>query len=109
MRQEDKNLLIEFKQRLPADVKAHLKQLIAFGSRARGDSLPDSDLDVVALVDEKTDEIKRKMDDIIYQIELDHDFNPVISLKIFSESKFQDSLKDGFSFYLHVMQEGIHI
>ena len=86
-----------------------MRQLIIFGSRARGEALPDSDLDVVALVDEKTDSIQRKMGDIIYDVMLEHDFNPIISLKIFSESKFQDSFNRGFSFYRNVIREGVRV
>ncbi len=109
MRQEDKNLLLEFKQRLPLDVKAHLKQLIAFGSRARGDSLPDSDLDVVVLIDEENSALRRQMNDIAYQVMWDHDFSPIISLKIFPEFKFKNSLDRGFSFQRNVMRDGIHL
>ena len=60
MNNYDKDLIIEFKYNLPNEIKIHLRQLIVFGSRARGEALPDSDLDVVALVDEKTDAIETK-------------------------------------------------
>ena len=109
MKEEDKNLLLEFKQRLPLEIKRHLKQLIVFGSRARGDAFPDSDLDVVALIDQENPTIEEKMDDIVYQVMWDHNFKPFISLKVFSKSKFEDQLQRGFTFYKHVVRDGIQI
>ena len=67
----------------------------------------DSDLDVIALVSKKTPEVEKKLDDIVYQIMWDHDFKPIISLKVFEESQFFDALNKGFSFYRYVENEGV--
>ena len=80
MNEKDRALVMEFKKGLPADLKTHLKQLIVFGSRTTGKALSDSDLDMVALVDEKTVEMEKRFEDIAYQVMWDHDFNPIISL-----------------------------
>ena len=109
MNKRDRALVLEFKKRLPADLKAHLKQLIVFGSRATGEALVDSDLDVVALVDEKTDELERLLENIAYQVMWDHDFNPIISLKVLAESRFYDALNKGYSFYRHIETKGVAV
>ncbi|MDP3919314.1 MAG: nucleotidyltransferase domain-containing protein [Candidatus Omnitrophota bacterium] len=109
MDEKDKALILEFKRRLPTHLKARLKHLIVFGSRAKGNAMEGSDLDVIALVDEKTGDIERHLEDIIYQVMWDHDFNPFISLKVLAESHFYDALNKGFSFYRHVEKEGIAI
>jgi len=109
MNEKDKALIIEFKNRLSSDLKAHLKQIIIYGSRAKGDAHEDSDLDVIALVEHKTPELERELDDIVYQVMWDHDFRPIISLKVFGESEFHDALKRGFSFYRNVKKEGIAV
>ena len=49
----DKAIIGELKQRLPADVQRHMLRMIMYGPRARGDATEDSDLDLVALVDER--------------------------------------------------------
>lgn len=103
----DKQLVEELKRRLPPEVREHLRQMILFGSRARGDATEDSDLDLVALVDEKTPELERALDDIAYNVMWDNDFHTVISLKVFSEARFRSALEQGFSFYRNVMREGI--
>ena len=109
MNEQDKKILEEFKRNLPLEAKKHLKKLIAYGSRARGDFREDSDLDAVALVDEKSPALDNTFDDVVYDVMLNHDFKPIISLRVFSESNFHDMLKRGYSFYQNVDQEGIAI
>lgn len=105
----DKALILEFKTKLPQGILSHLKKLIIYGSRVRGDASLDSDLDIVALVDKKNSDIEKKIDDIAYQVMWDHDFRPIISLKVFAEKQFYDAVKKGFSFYQHVAKEGIAV
>lgn len=109
MDERDKILIEELKNRLSADVTGHLRKIIIFGSRVRGEAAEDSDLDVIALVDEKTPEIEKQLEDTAYQVMWDHDFKPIISLKVFSESQFYGALNSGFSFYRHVGKEGVAV
>ncbi len=109
MDERDRALLTEFKNRLTPELARHLRRLIIFGSRARGEAGEDSDLDVVALVDRNTPEIERGLEDIAYQVMWDHDFKPIISLKVFDESHYSDALRRGFSFYRHVEKEGVAV
>ncbi len=109
MDERDRALILEFKKRLSLDIEKHLKRIIVFGSRVRGEAAEDSDLDVIALVDKKTPEIEKKLEDIVYQVMWDHDFEPIISLKVFAESQFNSALTKGFSFYRHIEQEGISV
>jgi len=99
MEEEDRQLVLELKSRLSDDVLRHLKKLVLFGSRARGEGAEDSDLDLVALVDEKNTEIESEL--------WDHDFRPIISLKVFAESRFRHAVEEGYSFYRNVEREGI--
>lgn len=87
----------ELKERLLAAAGPHIRRIIVFGSRARGDAEPDSDLDVAVLVDGRT----------AYQVMWDRDFAPVISLRVFAEADFEAALEGGFSFYRSVVREGV--
>lgn len=107
MEEKDRQLVLELKSRLSEEVLGHLKKLILFGSRARGEGTPDSDLDLVALVDEKDSEIENKLSDAAYSVMWDHDFRPIISLKVFAESRFRSAAEKGYSFYRNVEREGI--
>jgi len=109
MNERDKELITEFKRRLPSELGNHLRRIIVFGSRSRGDAAEESDLDVIALVDEKSIDIERRLEDIVYQVMWDYDFKPIISLKVFSESQFNNALSKGSSFYRHIEKEGIAV
>ncbi len=47
MNENDRELILKFKNRLPSDVKGRLKRIIVFGSRARGEAKEESDINVV--------------------------------------------------------------
>jgi len=107
MNKKDRNLILELKKRLPADVMVHIRKVIAFGSRVRGQGEDDSDLDLLILVDDKTPDLESKIEDVAYQVMWDHDFKPIISIKVFTESGYRNSLAEGFSFYKNIEREGI--
>jgi predicted nucleotidyltransferase len=107
MNERDRQIALEFRRRLPIEVSNRLRKLIIFGSRARGDAADDADLDVIVLVDRKSAELEAKLDDAAYSVMWDNDFSPIISLKVFDESRFNNLVDKGFSFYRNVVQEGI--
>ncbi|TLD43270.1 MAG: hypothetical protein JETT_0439 [Candidatus Jettenia ecosi] len=54
MKEEDKEIILEFKMQLTEDIRVQIEKIIVFGSRARDEETEDSDLDVIVLVREKT-------------------------------------------------------
>ena len=104
-------------QRVVQDLQVRLKDLagdkiqavIVYGSRAWGHADPDSDLDVAVLLHEYTPEMERALQEAAYQVMWDHDFYPLISLKVFDAKKFSLLQEQGFSFYCKVAQEGVHM
>jgi predicted nucleotidyltransferase len=109
MDMRDRELVLEFKNRLSQDTVKRIKRLIVFGSRAKGEATADSDLDLVALVDEFTPQLEAQLEDVAYQVMWDHDFKPIISLKVFQEASYADALGKGYSFYRRVEAEGIAV
>ena len=59
MNAKDLEIACKLKSLLEKKVKLH--QLILFGSRARGDAAPDSDMDVLAVLDEPVSRESRKI------------------------------------------------
>lgn len=109
MDERDRSLILEFKRRLPADVTAHIQKVVAFGSRVRGEGEEDSDLDLLILVDQKTSELEGKIEDIAYQVMWDHDFKPIMSIKVYTEVGYRNFLREGFSFYKNIEREGVSL
>ena len=83
-------------------------QAFLFGSRARGDNKPDSDWDILILVDKQivTNDIEDKFRDVLYNIELES--GQVISTFIYSKSFWLQTLKYS-PIYKAVKKEGIRL
>lgn len=81
----------------------HLKQIILFGSRARGDYDPDSDYDCLIVVDDVTEEIVEVIDDIagvtLYR------YNLVFSAFPVTMEKYQN--ENFYPLYINIKKEGI--
>jgi predicted nucleotidyltransferase len=109
MTEKDKKILNKIKSMIPPDLKEKIKMLIVFGSRVKGEETEDSDLDILAIVDERSKELEQRLDDIMYQVMWENDFKPIISFKVFSYDKYTKALQEGYSFYKRVNSEGISI
>jgi len=65
-------VLVELKNRLSSRIA--LDQLILFGSRARGDDVAGSDVDVLVIVNEPiTEEIRDTISDCVWEVGFAHD------------------------------------
>ena len=69
----DAGALDEFARTVRARLGANLVALKLFGSKARGDAAPDSDLDVLVLVAERRLEAEDATLDIAFDVNLAHD------------------------------------
>ena len=111
---EDKSLLPThqilvntLKKRLAEVAGEQLQAVIIYGSRVWGHPDPDSDLDVAAIVRDCTPQLEGALLEAAYQVMWDHDFTPLISLKVFDAGSFAAYREKGFSFYRKVAEEGI--
>lgn len=79
-----------------------------YGSRARGNNRPDSDWDILILVDDNkfTNEIDEKFRDKLYDIELDAE--QIISTTIYPKNFWKDKLQHS-PLYGKVQSEGIRL
>lgn len=81
----------------------HLTQIILYGSRARGDNDPDSDYDLLLVVDEVTPEVNRIIDDVAGDCFCEYSrLFPVIAV---SEERFKNDLYEPL--LINVRREGI--
>lgn len=99
----DATIANEFKKRILAVTK--IKRMIVFGSRARGDALEDSDLDVFIEVARLSPKLREKVYDIAWEVSLD--FGVVISVFITSTSLLINSPLAGNPILRVIESEGI--
>lgn len=109
MTERDNRIVAEFRRRLPDHIQSQVRAVLVYGSRARGDATEDSDLDVVALVESKTPEIERELEDIAYDVMWDFDFAPIMSLRVFPYAEFYSAAQQGWSYYKNVLAEGLAV
>jgi len=77
--------LQHFMQQIREQLGNHLKQIILFGSRARGEDVPGSDYDCLIIVDEVTKALKDIIDDAAGEALYQH--SAVFSAFLVSEEK----------------------
>ncbi len=101
------DLLVERFLSLILPLGENIKEVYLFGSRCRDDWRPDSDYDILIVVDRKGREFISKLYDAVMDILLDT--GRLISLKIFPTSEFNRLKSIPTPFMRSVIKEGIRL
>ncbi len=86
-----------------------LRTIILYGSYARGDSRPDSDIDIMILVDLSDDEIRSRghmLSDLTFEYNFDNDLEIMPIVK--NQDHFNRWLR-AYPFYNNVKREGVEL
>lgn len=88
-----------------APIRNQIRQLILFGSRARGDHKPHSDYDILVVLPDKD----RRVVDALYDATMEVLFSThrLISLKIYREADFDRFVALPTPFLSNVLREGV--
>lgn len=104
---QEKSILKQFKTSLKQTLGGRLVELKLFGSKARGDDQPDSDIDVLVIV--TTDDWR--ICDTVYNVatDLSLETDIYISAKVISKNRFDQLRKDGTPFLRNVSKDAISV
>jgi predicted nucleotidyltransferase len=105
----EKEAIEEVKNRLVKKYGDRLLLLKLYGSKARGDSHPDSDIDLLIVVDKDGWKMSERIFDEIYDVMNKYEFKFFISMNVFEEKEFDLYREHDFSFYRNVKREGIDL
>jgi hypothetical protein len=98
-------LLGDLKSRLQALLADEQAQIILYGSRARGDFDPDSDIDVAVIVPGLTGELKDRILETAAEVEVEH--CRAVSLLVFSRKEFDRLYQRQRRIALDIEREGV--
>ncbi|MBC7343312.1 MAG: nucleotidyltransferase domain-containing protein [Clostridia bacterium] len=101
---EDRKVVLRFKKRL-LDNGIPVIEMRIFGSRARGDAVPESDLDVFLLLNAITPEIKQTISDLAWECGFTAD-RIITTVEFTPEEVLRTPLRSS-PFIRTVMQEGV--
>ena len=76
-----------------------------YGSKSKGTDQPESDLDVMIILEDLSPEIESKIDDIIYEINLKYEC--LITSLYFSRSEIEYGALSESPIYKKIKQEGV--
>lgn len=102
------NLIGQYIEEIKKIYGSHVRQIILYGSYARGDFRPDSDIDIMILVDMSDIELKsygEKLSYMTYDFNLDHDIDIKPIAK--SEEIFNKWVVN-YPFYSNIHKEGLY-
>jgi predicted nucleotidyltransferase len=99
----DRQIVLEFQRRLAAI--APVLDLRVFGSRARGDAAPDSDLDVFIELEESSPELRQHISEIAWEVGFEMD--RVISTVVTTRAELEQGAMGANPLVLNVEREGV--
>jgi predicted nucleotidyltransferase len=105
LKQNEEQAIIKLKGALRG--KYRILDFCIYGSKARGDAEPDSDIDLMIELEEYTPEIESAIDDLVFDINLAHDC--FISTAMFSKKELEEGPLGESPLYKAIAQEGIRI
>lgn len=106
MQRDIQDLLQRFRDELGLALGDNLDQVILYGSRARGDEEPDSDLDVLIVLRDSDRSERETIHRIAYQLMWDRGFEPLISLNIIDHEHYLLLREAGSSYLGNILLEG---
>lgn len=100
-------LVREAKEVNVREAASDLRLLVLYGSEARGEATPESDVDFLIVLETVDQAIVRRIRDAIYDLMWRHDFACLFSLHIMQLTDYEHQKHYGYSFVRSVDDEGL--
>jgi predicted nucleotidyltransferase len=94
-----------FVHRLYERFPGEILQTTLFGSKARGDSGPWSDIDILTVVREESWPLRGEISTLAARVSLEYDV--LIGPRVIGQERWERMARDGFSLYRNISAEGI--
>lgn len=98
-------IIEEFKRRVEARFPGELVRLVIFGSKVRGEATPESDVDLLAVIQSENWRLGDEIRSMGYALELEH--GVVLSIQVISRNHYERLRANGTQFFHVLEQEGV--
>lgn len=105
----EQQALAEFVHELQKQFDGLVRSVLLFGSKARGDSTPDSDLDILIVVDSDDWQLHKQICYLAVDICLKYDYKLDLSPRIWGKSHFREMKELQTSLYRNIQRDGIDL
>jgi len=102
---EEHQAINAFVDRLYEQFPGEIVQVSLFGSKARGDSGPWSDIDILTVVKEESWALRGEISTLAARVSLECDV--LIGPRVIGKERWERMKRDGFSLYQNIVAEGI--
>lgn len=99
--------LDEYREALPKEFPDLVEAVLVYGSKARGDARPDSDLDVLVIIREGDSRLKRAVRHAGHRLAAFSEAVP--SIMVYTRAEWDLRREHGSPFYRAVMRDGVQI
>jgi len=103
--QKENEALRAFNQLLVSQLGKQVLQVILFGSKARGDSALDSDIDLLILAEDENPQLRKTISKISSQIGLDYDV--CLGALLIAQKRWEQMTSERFSLCRNIERDGI--
>jgi len=107
LKRKDANAIRDFGQKVRAALGGQLVALKLFGSKAAGRDVPDSDIDVLVVVQEASVKTEDQVLDIAFEVNLAHEV--YVSPRVISRATLEDPVWKMTPFLQALAKEGIPV
>ena len=104
---EDRNWLDLYLSDLREKFPGQVEEFIIFGSKARGDDHPDSDLDVLIVTRDWDRQLTKEIRSLGHSLAMP--IGAIPSILIYSKEEWMERGRDGSPFYRAVVRDGVHM
>lgn len=104
---KERQVVIEFVQKVRQRFDGQVASAFLFGSRARGDAEADSDMDVLVVISGAGPEIRREIRHLAVEVWLEHGI--YLSIRVWSRAHYRKLEKLQTLLYRNIQRDGIDL
>jgi predicted nucleotidyltransferase len=105
--ESEQDWLNAYREALTAQFPGAVEQVLIYGSKARGEAGPDSDLDVLLIVANEDGGLKRPLRRVGYRLAAATDVVP--SILAYTHNEWEQRKESGSPFRRHVERDGVRV